>query len=102
MCIAIEESIVNEGHVLYESEPELETDSYGDEVTIRLNAYETNFKGHISNALATWEDWVDEAQYRRRKRDEDKLVAKQKADALLKKAEEDAKIQQQGNCSEGV
>tara|TARA_R110002020_G_scaffold318317_1_gene533919 strand:- start:5647 stop:6162 length:516 start_codon:yes stop_codon:yes gene_type:complete len=100
VLMAVSESIVKSRHVLYESEPSMCSDCYGDEMTITLNAEETSIQDHLDNAKTDWEDFVDAVQDERRAKEQE---AKEKAEAKAKMvADAENNNPQQSNCSEGV
>ena len=99
LLMAVSESIVEQRHVIYESEPSMESDCYGDEVTITLRADETSIEEHLDYARANWEDYVEAVQDERRRKEQE---AKERAEAKAKLVADAENNQQQGNCSEGV
>ena len=99
VLMAVSESIVEQRHVIYESEPSMESDCYGDEVTITLRTDETSIDEHLDYARTEWEDYVEAVQDERRRKEQE---AKERAEAKAKLVADAEKNQQQSNCSEGV
>lgn len=81
VLMAVSESIVEQRHLIYESEPSMDSDCYGDEVTITLNAEETSIEQHLDYARTEWEDYVDAVQDERRAKEQE---AKERAEAKAK------------------
>ena len=97
VLMAVSESISEARHVMYEEEPSMESDCYGDEVTITLRTRETYIDDHLDNARRDWDDYVEAVQDERRRKEE-----KEKEEAKAKLVADAEKNQQQSNCSEGV
>ena len=62
VLLAVQDSFDQDGHVMYDKEPRMQSDCYGDSVNIELEMNEEYLDQHLKAGRRNWESHLEDAQ----------------------------------------